>query len=45
MKHLKKKLRLRDPAAYKKIRTVKVPEPHPSFMIIEGPVEEWERLI
>ena len=44
MKHLKKKLRLRDPAAYKKIKTVKVPEPHPLFRIVEGPVEEWESL-
>ena len=44
MKHLKKKLIVRDPAAYKNIRSIKNPEPHPLFTIVEGLVEDWERL-
>ena len=44
LKHLKKKLKLRDPAAYKRIKSVKNPDVHPLFTTVEGSVEEWERL-
>ena len=44
LKHLKKKLKLRDPDAYKRIKSVKNPDVHPLFTTVEGSVEEWERL-
>ena len=43
-RHLKRKLRRRDPACYKEWRSVKVPLPHPLFRIVTGGVQEWERI-
>jgi Pyrimidine dimer DNA glycosylase len=43
-KHLKRKLRVRDPARHKLSRAVTDPDPHPMFRITDGPVEPWERL-
>lgn len=43
LRHLKRKLRLRDRARYREICIVKKPEPHPSFTVIEGGIEPWER--
>jgi hypothetical protein len=42
--HLKRKLRVRDPARYRLCRGVD-PEPHPLFRLVDGPVEPWERVI
>lgn len=39
--HLRRKLRLRDPARYRATRTVR-PTPHPSFALRPGPVADWE---
>jgi hypothetical protein len=43
-RHLKRKLRQRDPIRYKGCRSVKVPAPHPLFRIVAGSVQEWERV-
>jgi hypothetical protein len=41
-RHLKRKLRLRDQTACKRLRGVKC-EPHPCFRLVPGPVSAWER--
>lgn len=41
--HLKSKLRRRNPEAYRAIARIRVPDAHPSFVVIEGPIAEWER--
>lgn len=45
LQHLRKKLRTRNGAAFRAIRSVKTPDAHPSFSIRRGPVAEWERAI
>jgi hypothetical protein len=40
--HLRAKLRERDRRAYEALAAVTVPEPHPLFYAVEGPVEAWE---
>jgi hypothetical protein len=42
-KHLKRKLKLRDVAAYKILKTVTFPRPNPIFEVIKGDIEPWER--
>jgi hypothetical protein len=42
-RHLLRKLRVRNPAYYRRWRCVAAPEPHPLFRIRPGPVEPWER--
>lgn len=44
LNHLKTKLRLRDPARYKKILAVKKPRVHPLFKVIAGGIETWEKI-
>ena len=41
-KHLLKKLKTRDPALYKKIKTLDSFDPHPMFRVKEGEIEAWE---
>lgn len=41
--HLRAKLRARSPQMHRQFRAVAVPEPHPMFRIIPGPVRNWER--
>ena len=41
--HLRSKLRSRAPKVYTKLMAIKLPEPHPMFRIVEGPVRDWER--
>ena len=43
LNHLKTKLKLRDPARYKKILAVKKPRAHPLFKMIAGGIEMWEK--
>jgi len=43
-KHLLKKLRIRDPELYRRIKTVAKIKLHPIFREISGDVEEWERI-
>jgi hypothetical protein len=42
MEHLLKKLKTRDPALYKKYKSVKTILPHPMFKIVNGKIEDWE---
>lgn len=42
--HLKTKLRTRNPARYREIARLKTPLPHPSFVVVSGPVAVWERV-
>jgi hypothetical protein len=42
MKHLKKKLKQRDPFKLKAFMLVKNCEVHPLFIVVEGEVEDWE---
>ncbi len=45
MKHLRRKLKLRNTGQYRKIMSVDNPEPHPAFEVIPGKVEPWEYVI
>jgi len=40
--HLKRKLRERSPADYRRIVATKDPRPHPCFRVIPGGVADWE---
>ncbi|MDP9191399.1 MAG: pyrimidine dimer DNA glycosylase/endonuclease V [Acidobacteriota bacterium] len=42
-RHLKAKLRVRNPERYRRIVRLKEPLPHPSFVVVPGPVAAWER--
>lgn len=42
LQHLKAKLRRRDPLAYRALRRVDQPAPHPLLIPVRGAVEEWE---
>lgn len=42
-RHLKRKLKLRDPRKHAEIKQSRCPEPHPLFVIVDGDVETWER--
>jgi hypothetical protein len=41
--HLLEKLKTRDPAQHGKLSSVIVPQAHPLFRMVPGPVESWER--
>jgi hypothetical protein len=43
-RHLKRKLKKRDPKRLHELTTVKLPAPHPLFKIIPGKVREWEKI-
>lgn len=42
--HLRAKLALRSPAVLERWADVLLPEPHPLFVMVPGPVAEWEVL-
>lgn len=42
--HLRRKLERRDPRWLDRCGSLQLPEPHPVFRIVPGPVEGWERL-
>jgi len=42
-RHLKRKLRQRDPRWLRSLAAVKIPAPHPLFKIVPGPVRDWEK--
>ncbi len=44
MEHLKNKLKVRDEEVFNKIKDVKLLKSHPIFDVIDGGVEEWERV-
>ncbi|MDR2981177.1 MAG: pyrimidine dimer DNA glycosylase/endonuclease V [Puniceicoccales bacterium] len=41
--HLLEKLRQRSPEVYARHCHIQIPEPHPLFCIVPGPVEPWEK--
>jgi hypothetical protein len=43
-KHLKRKLKKRDPKRLQEFDSVKIPMPHPLFKIVRGKVREWEKV-
>jgi hypothetical protein len=43
--HLKRKLKLRNTEQYRKLASVKNPQPHPIFDVVEGNVEPWESVV
>jgi hypothetical protein len=43
-RHLKRKLKKRDPKRLREFASVKIPEPHPLFKIIPGKVRDWEKV-
>jgi hypothetical protein len=42
-RHLKRKLKLRAPEQFGRVRRVRKPDPHPLFRIVSGGVRTWER--
>ena len=42
-KHLKRKLKVRDPERYKLLMNLDFPSPNPVFKVVNGDVESWER--
>ena len=43
VRHLKGKLRLRDPERYREIRRLREIAAHPLFTVVAGEIEQWER--
>jgi hypothetical protein len=43
-RHLKRKLRMRDPKRYRACLKLRAPEPHSLFHIIPGSVRDWEKV-
>ncbi len=43
LSHLSAKLESRAPAAFERLLGVCVPDPHPGFAVVPGPVASWER--
>jgi hypothetical protein len=41
--HLLKKLRRRNPARYRQLKSVAVPRPHPLFRLVAGGIRSWEK--
>ena len=42
-RHLKQKLKKRDPKRLRELAAVKIPAPHPLFKIVPGRVRDWEK--
>ena len=42
-RHLKRKLKTRDPEGYRKLLKIRKPKANPLFVIRKGPVESWEK--
>ena len=43
LSHLKRKLKKRDPARYKRVVAVKECQSHPLFKVFSGGIESWEK--
>ena len=43
-RHLLQKLKNRDPLTHVRLRSIPVPEVHPLFRLVAGPVRGWERV-
>ena len=44
-RHLKRKLKRRDPKRLREFTALKTPIPHPLFRIVSGEVREWEKIV
>ncbi|MGA2684657.1 MAG: pyrimidine dimer DNA glycosylase/endonuclease V [Verrucomicrobiota bacterium] len=44
-RHLKQKLKRRDPQRLRELIVVKIPAPHPLFRIVPGKIRPWEKII
>lgn len=42
--HLLRKLEMRTPAAWERWHAVPLPDPHPLFVVVDGPIADWERV-
>lgn len=42
LRHLKRKLKQRDPEAYRRLRRIARPQAHPLFRVVAGEIEPWE---
>ncbi|MBN2028676.1 DNA lyase [bacterium] len=42
--YFKKKIQIRNNDHYQRIKNLDVPDPHPLFRIISGPIETWEKI-
>ncbi|MCE5346194.1 MAG: pyrimidine dimer DNA glycosylase/endonuclease V [Bacteroidales bacterium] len=42
--HLLRKLKIRDNNRYNGLAGITSPEPHPLFTVVEGEIEEWEKI-
>lgn len=43
-KHFLTKIKKRDKDRFQQIKNVRIPDPHPLFRIVPGPVETWEKV-
>jgi hypothetical protein len=43
LRHLKAKLRVRDPKRYRELRLIREITAHPLFTVVAGDIEPWER--
>jgi hypothetical protein len=43
-KHLKRKLKTRDPKRLRECAKIGIPAPHPLFKIVSGKVRDWEKV-
>ena len=43
-RHLKRKLKRRDPKRLRNLASIKIPVPHPLFKIVPGKVRAWEKI-
>jgi hypothetical protein len=41
--HLKRKLRVRSPAHYRRLLRERQPSPHPGFVVVAGGIADWEK--
>jgi hypothetical protein len=41
--HLKGKLRNRAPHLFRRFKDISMPDPHPMFRIVSGPIRDWEK--
>jgi len=42
--HYRAKVKIRDPAFFRRIAKIKKPEPHPLFKVRAGTIEPWEKV-
>ncbi|MGO2932006.1 pyrimidine dimer DNA glycosylase/endonuclease V [Microbacterium sp.] len=43
-RHLLTKLQQRSPTIWGRWRSIALPDPHPSFIVVDGPIADWEKI-